>query len=183
MDREVFLTKTVDDLREKLETILKYKPNPPVILESSTKDKTSFHLIFKDVICNGSTSAGDLLVQSGLIKLYGTSHNKDGWLDDGIYSSKRPFRLLNSCKRGKTAPFVLLSPKDTTIADTYATIWKPKEAILNYKNRPTLSTLSLYKQKEGLAYKTKSIPRGFKRGRLNNNDGLPTVDIEYIKKK
>lgn len=177
-NREKFLIEGIENIQTNLSNVLTYKPKRPVILESSTATKTSFHLLFTDIICNGSMSAGELLDKANLMEISDT-------IDKSVYSTSRSFRLLNSSKRTKNAPFTLLEPKGCPTADTYATIWQPRDAKINFESRPPFSDVTIARLEGKLDTTSfKKAPRGPIKKRQKKKKGIDSgSDIGYIKEE
>ena len=126
-----FLNVHVPEMCKRLSDVLKKEVTKPAIIQACTKNKKSFHLIFNDVVCDGTLSCGEL-VKECLSDLPA--------VDLAVYSSRRSFRLCNSSKGDRNTAFVLLD-KDTKIEDTYATLRNPYEKEVDYDKKPMAKNL------------------------------------------
>ena len=87
-----------------------------LILESTTDEKFSIHLVFFKIHLESNIACGQLITQ--LLNSFNAEDkkhfqvlckgSKEGcFIDSGVYSRNRNFRLFKSTKRGKKTPFLL----------------------------------------------------------------------------
>ena len=126
LDVKNMMDNTIPSMCKELTSTLGYEVKIPTLLQACSEKKRSFHLIFNDVICDGTFSAGEL-VKRHLAKF--------PYVDDSVYGKRRCFRLCNSSKSGKKRPFTKCNENDAT-EDTYATIKDLTDITINFDEKP-----------------------------------------------